>query len=168
MSIAQSMLPEFDHEMASTRKTLERIPDNKLEWKAHPKSNTIGWVAAHLANIPSWTGYTLNQDSLDLNPPDGKKVTSPELKSIKAILDKFDENVVAARKSLSEVSDADFLKPWSLLDGGKTVLTMPRVGVIRTFVLNHSIHHRAILTVYLRLNDIPVPALYGPSGDENG
>jgi len=168
MSIAQSLLPEFDHEMAGTRKTIERIPDDKLDWKAHPKSNTIGWVAAHLANIVKWTDYTLTSDSLDIAPPGKEPMRTPVPSSIAEILETFDKNLAISRAKLVKASDEELMKPWSLLSGGQTVLTMPKIGVLRTFVLNHSIHHRGHLCVYLRLNDIPVPALYGPSADENG
>jgi uncharacterized damage-inducible protein DinB len=167
MSIAESILPEFDQEMAGTRKTLERIPDEKLDWKAHPKSNTIGWVAMHLAQLPGWAVLTLTQDSLDINPTGGKPYRTPPASSRQQVLDEFDRNVAEARRVIASTSDEDFMKPWSLLDGGKTVLTMPRAAVMRGFVLNHIIHHRAHLCVYLRMNDIPVPALYGPSADES-
>jgi uncharacterized damage-inducible protein DinB len=166
MSISQALLPEFDHEMANTRKVLERIPDDKLEWKAHPKSNTIGWVSKHLADLPSWTSQTMKSESLDIAPPGGEPFKLPEAKTIQAILDLFDKNVVEARKAISAASDPDFMKTWTLLKGGQKLMAMPRIGVVRTMVLNHSIHHRGHLCVYLRLNNIPVPALYGPSGDE--
>lgn len=166
MSIAQSILPEFEHEMAGTRKTLERIPDEKLDWKAHPKSNTIGWVAAHLAEIPGWAEGTLTQDSWDINPVGGEPYKTPKATSRKQILEIFDKNVAAAKKAIAATKDDAFLKQWSLLSAGQPIMTMPRIAVIRGFVLNHMIHHRAHLCVYLRLNDIPVPALYGPSGDE--
>jgi uncharacterized damage-inducible protein DinB len=166
MSISQALLPEFDHEMANTRKVLERLPDDKLDWKAHPKSNTMGWVGKHLADLPSWAAETMKNESLDIAPPGGQPFKLPEAKSRQAILDLFDKNVAAARKAISEASDADFMKTWTLLKGGQKIMAMPRVGVVRTMVLNHSIHHRGHLCVYLRLNDIPVPALYGPSGDE--
>lgn len=166
MSIAESLLPEFDHEMANTRKTLERIPDNKLDWKAHPKSNTIGWVGGHLAELPSWVEMTLTKSSLDINPPGGEPFKPFRPTGRKQILETFDKNVATARKAIQATPDAEFLKPWSLLSGGATIFTMPRIGVLRSFVMNHSIHHRAHLCVYLRLNDIPVPALYGPSADE--
>jgi len=166
MSIAQSILPEFEHEMAGTRKTLERIPDDKLDWKAHPKSNTIGWVAAHLAEIPGWAEGTLTKDSWDINPVGGEPYKTPKATSRKQVLEIFDKNVAAAKKAIAATKDEAFLKEWSLLSAGKPMMTMPRIAVIRGFVLNHMIHHRAHLCVYLRLNDIPVPALYGPSGDE--
>jgi len=165
MTAGQALLPEFDHEMAGTRKVLERIPDDKLDWKAHPKSNTIGWVAAHLANIPSWTGYTLNQDSLDVNPG-GKELRTSPAHSRQEILERFDKNVAQARQDLVTAAEAEFSKMWTLVNNGAKVFTMPKAAVLRSFVLNHIIHHRGHLCVYLRLNDIPVPGLYGPSADE--
>ena len=168
MTIAQTFLPEFEREMASTRKVLERVPDDKLDWKAHPKSNTIGWNANHLAEIPGWVAGTLQQDSWDLDPVDGERYQSPEFTSRQEILDLFDKNVAAAREALAATPDDAFGQEWSLKAQGKALFTMPRYDVIRSFVINHIVHHRAILTVYYRLNDIPVPALYGPSGDEEG
>jgi uncharacterized damage-inducible protein DinB len=166
MSIAETFLPEFDQEMAITRRVLERIPDDKLGWKAHPKSNTIGWVGAHLAEIPGWVEGTLTQNAWDLNPPGGVPYQSPVLANVGEMLEMFDRNVAAGRKAIATTSDAEYQQPFSLLSAGQTFFTMPRVGVIRTWVLNHTVHHRAILTVYLRLNDIPLPGVYGPSGDE--
>ncbi|AMV19054.1 DinB family protein [Planctomyces sp. SH-PL14] len=167
MSFGQTLLPEFDQEMAGTRKVLERIPDDKLDWKAHPKSNTIRWVGTHLATIPSWTGYTLHQDSLDVNPPGGPELKTTPAASRQEILDRFDQNVAQARKDIETTADAEFMKPWTLINNGTRIFTLPKAAVLRSFVLNHIIHHRAHLCVYLRLNDIPVPGLYGPSGDED-
>jgi uncharacterized damage-inducible protein DinB len=166
MSIAELLLPEFDQEMAGTRKTLERVPDDKLDWKAHPKSNTIRWVASHLAEIPGWVSATLIEDSWDFEPPGGEPYRTPMLSSREEILRVFDLHVAEARKAIAATSDEAFHKEWSLLQGGKVLFTMPRYTVARSFLLNHVIHHRAYLCSYLRLNDIPVPALYGPSGDE--
>jgi uncharacterized damage-inducible protein DinB len=166
MTIAQSILPEFDHETAGTRKTLERIPDDKLEWKAHPKCNTIGWVGGHLADIVGWVEMTLKQESFDVNPVGGKPYQTPKPTSRKQILETFDKNVAAARKAIETTADGEFFKPWSLLSAGQPIFTMPRIAVLRGFVMNHSIHHRAFLCAYLRMNEIPVPSLYGPSGDE--
>ena len=166
MSIAQSILPEFDQEMANTRKVLERVPDDKLDWKAHPKSNTIQWVASHLADLPGWTVFTLKQESLDIAPVGGPNYTTKKLGSHLEMVATFDKNVADARAAIAATSDAQFLQPWSLLRGGTTIFTMPKIAVIRSFVMNHIIHHRAILCVYLRLNDVPVPGLYGPSADE--
>jgi uncharacterized damage-inducible protein DinB len=166
MTYAEANLPEFDQEMASTRKVLERIPEDKLDWRPHPKSNTIGWNANHLADLPNWMVQTIQRTSLDIAPVDGERYAFPALTSRKEILDLFDKNVAAARQALASVKDADVAQQWSLLQGGKTFFTMPRAAVIRGFVLNHIIHHRAVLCVYLRLNNVPVPGLYGPSGDE--
>lgn len=166
MSIAQSILPEFDHEMAGTRKVLERVPDDKLDWKAHPKANTIGWVGSHLADIPAWTEMTLKHDSLDINPVGGESYRTKACAGHDEMVAIFDKNVAAARQAIESTSDAEFMKLWSLLSAGQTVMTLPKIAVIRTWVLNHSIHHRAYLCSYLRQNDIPVPGLYGPSGDE--
>src|SRR5262249_619115 len=132
MSISQTLLPEFDREMANTRKVLERIPADKLDWKAHEKSNTIGWGGAHLADIPGWTAMTLTKDSLDIAPPGGESYQTPKAESVKAILDQFDKNVAAARAALVAARDEDFFKPWSLLRGGATLFTMPRMAVLRT------------------------------------
>jgi uncharacterized damage-inducible protein DinB len=166
MAIAQSILPEFDHEMAGTRKTLERVPDDKLDWKAHPKCNSIGWVGGHLAEIPGWVESTLKHDSFDIAPVGGEPFRPTKFTSRKQMLEVFDKNVATARAAIASTSDADFMKPWSLLSGGKAMFTMPRIAVVRGFVMNHSIHHRAFLCSYLRMNEIPVPSLYGPSGDD--
>ncbi len=132
MTIAESILPEFDIEMAGTRKTLERVPEDKLGWKVHDKSNTIGWVACHLAEIAGWVEGTLTQDSWDINPTDGEPYKIPELNSLQAILDLFDANVSIARKRLAETPDDEFAKSWSLLSEGEALMTMPKLNVIRT------------------------------------
>lgn len=166
MAYSASTLPEFDHEMANTRKLLERVPDNKFDWKPHPKSHTIGWNANHLAEIPGWALGTLTTSSMDIAPVGGEPYQSPRLTTRQQVLELFDRNVTAARKALTAAKDDEMTKPWSLLHAGQPIFTMPRAAVIRGFVLNHMIHHRAILGVYLRLNDIPIPGMYGPSGDE--
>jgi uncharacterized damage-inducible protein DinB len=168
MRIGQSMIPEFDMEMAGTRKVLERIPDEKLEWRIHDKSNTIGWVANHLAEIPHWVDTAINHDSFDVEPVAGEPYRSPSDPTVEAILARFDKNVTEARTLLESVEDDVLHSPWKLLQKGEELMTMPRLAVVRTWVLNHSIHHRGILCVYLRVNDIPVPGLYGPSADDAG
>lgn len=168
MSYAQSLLPEFDEEMANTRKVLARIPDDKFDWRAHPKSNTMGWNANHLAEIVGWVEGTLAHPSWDIAPPGEERYRSPQLTSCQAVLDLFDKNVAAARQALEKASDEAMSEMWSLLEAGRPLFTFPRSMVIRRFVLNHMIHHRGHLCVYLRLNDIPVPGMYGPSGDESG
>jgi uncharacterized damage-inducible protein DinB len=166
MTYAEILLPEFDHEMQSTRKCLERVPDDKLDWRAHPKSNTLRWVASHLVEIPSWVEGTLSQPSWEMHPAGQEPYRTPQLASRQEMLAHFDRHVQTARQALAAVSDEAMQQPWSLLMQGKPVLTMPRSDVMRYFILNHTIHHRAILTVYLRLNDIPVPGMYGPSADD--
>ena len=164
--ISQSVLPEFDNEMANTRKVLERLTDAIATWKPHPKSFSAGDLGLHVANLAGWTTMTMSQTELDLNPPGGPAWKSPPFESAKSTLATFDANVVAARASLTAASDADFAVNWTLKSGGQSIFSMPRVAVFRFFTLNHIINHRAQLTVYLRLNDIPVPSIYGPSADE--
>jgi uncharacterized damage-inducible protein DinB len=166
MGYAETLLQEFDAEMASTRKVLERLPEDKFAWKAHPKSQTIGWNANHLAEIPGWVPGILGSDSWDINPPDGPAYASPSCTDRQAVLDLFDRNVADARVAIAGLDESKLGDTWQLLSGGQVFLSMPRAGVIRSFVLNHLIHHRAITCVYLRLNDVPVPGMYGPSGDE--
>lgn len=166
MAYADALLPEFDQEMANTRKVLERIPDDKLDWQAHPKSHTIGWNANHVADIPNWLVEVITKPSLDLAPVGGERYPFPKLTSRREILELFDRNVTAARAAIAGAKDEDMGQMWSLLQGGQTFFTMPRAAVVRGMVLNHLMHHRAHLCVYLRLNDIPVPGMYGPSGDE--
>jgi uncharacterized damage-inducible protein DinB len=167
MGLSDSLLPEFDYEMASTRKTLERVPDDKSDWKPHEKSTTMGGLSTHLANIPMWSIYTVEQDSLDLMPGGTPLPGAEQAKSQAELLSVFDANVAKARAAIAGASDAQFFKPWTLLSNGRTLMTMPKIAILRGFIMNHMIHHRAQLGVYLRLNDIPVPAVYGPSADEN-
>ncbi len=166
MKLNEMLLPEFDQEMALTRKTLERIPEDKFDWKPHEKSMPLGRLAGHLAEMLGWTGETIRKDSLDLAPPGAPPMQPAVVKTRKEVLDLFDKNKADARAALEKATDDHLLKSWSLLMGGKTLMTMPRMVVIRNFVMNHMIHHRAQLGVYLRLNNIPVPAIYGPSADE--
>jgi uncharacterized damage-inducible protein DinB len=167
MGLSESLLPEFDNEMANTRKTLERVPHEKFDWKPHEKSMAMGGLATHLSNIPTWAVYSIDQDSLDL-APEGKPLPHAELANSQAeLLATFDTNAAKARAAIAGASDAELFKPWALMSNGNTILTMPKIAVLRSFVMNHLIHHRAQLGVYLRLNDIPVPSIYGPSADEN-
>ena len=166
MSIAQSLLPEFDHEMANTRRTLERVPEDKLDWKPDPKSMALGRLAGHIAEMPGWGVMTLQTESLDVNPGGTRPFEPLIAKSRAHVLAEFDKNVASTRAALEKVSDAELMKPWSLLSNGNVVMTMPRIGVLRAMMMNHVIHHRAQLGVYYRLNGVPVPALYGPSADE--
>lgn len=166
MPIAQTMIAELDHEAAITRKTLERVPPDKFEWAPHPKSFNMRRLSSHLATIPSWGAMTLATESLDINPPGGPQFNPPEYSSPAEAVDAFNKNVDAFRAALGAADDAAMMVPWSLLNGGKIAFTMPRASVLRTMILNHMVHHRAQLGVYLRLLDVPVPATYGPSADE--
>jgi len=163
MAISQALLPEFDQEMANTRKALERVPDGKFDWKPHDKSGTMGWLAGHLATLPNLALMALAQDSFDL----ATRPTLPKLNNRAEVLAAFDKGIAEARKAIAAASDEHLMKPWSLLNGGQTLLSLPRIAVLRGFFMNHLIHHRGQFTVYLRLNNVPVPSIYGPSADEN-
>lgn len=167
MALGAAMIPEFDQEQSNTRKVLERVKDEKFSWKPHDKSPTMGWLAGHLANIPSWVAYTMDSDSIDVAPAPGEKREMPIPANKAEALAMFDKNVAEARARLATATDEQLMAPWSLLNRGATLMTMPKIAVVRGWVISHSIHHRAQLGVYLRLNDIAVPAIYGPSADES-
>ncbi len=162
MSIAQMLLPEFDQEMANTRKMLERVPDGKFSYKPHEKSMTLGRLAAHTAEIPSYASGTLRMERMDFTGDE--KPFSPETR--KEILDAFDKHVVEARELLSKATDEELMKTWTLTYKGQQIFAMPRTAVLRSMVMNHLIHHRSQLGVYLRMNDVAIPGMYGPSADE--
>src|SRR5947209_7463394 len=154
MSLSQALLPEFDQEMAATRKTLERVPEAKFSWKPHEKSGSMAWLAGHLASIPSWASMTINEDSLDMAPNGVQMAMPPAPKTSKELLAGFDKDVKEARAAVASAKDEHLMKNWSLLNNGQVLLTMPRIACLRTWVMNHTIHHRAQLGVYLRLNNI--------------
>ena len=162
MSISQMLLPEFDQEMASTRKMLERVPDGKSEYKPHEKSMPMGRLAGHVAELPSWAKHTLDVEVLELQPGQ----TGYTATSTAEMLKVFDQYVIEARAKIAAATDDDWGKIWTLKFGGNTVFSMPRIAVMRGVVMNHLIHHWAQLGVYLRLNEVPVPGMYGPSADE--
>ena len=162
MPLVDALLPEFDHEMAITRKLLERVPEDKLTWKPHAKSMSLGQLAQHVATIPMWGSVTLAQSELDTSG-----MTAPgEATGRSELLKMFDENAATTRATLIGKADAEFMAPWTLKHGSKTIFSMPKASVWRGFVMSHLIHHRAQLSVYLRMNDVPVPSMYGPSADE--
>jgi uncharacterized damage-inducible protein DinB len=166
MPISQTLLPEFDREMAGVRVTLERVPEDKFGWKPHEKSMALGRLANHLAHLVLWASATMAKSEFDVAPVGSPPPQFESFATRQELLASFDKNVAAARALLETATDDDFMKPWSLLSGGRALFTMPKAAVLRTFVLSHTIHHRAQLGLYLRLNDIPVPALYGPTADE--
>jgi uncharacterized damage-inducible protein DinB len=164
MNLTQLLLAELDREALRTRRTLESVPLGRDDWKPHPKSMPIGRLAGLVASMPSWVTLIIEQDELDLSPPSGGgQYHQP---STDKLVETHDQHVVKARESLSKTND-EFLMTtnWRLLVGGKVVMETPRHITLRD-TLNHLAHHRGQLTVYLRLNDRPVPAIYGPSADD--
>ena len=166
MGLSDSLLPEFDREMASTRKTLERVPDGKFDWKPHQKSSSMGDLANHLANLPSWGSLTIGSESFDF-APEGAPMKLPEGKTTAEVLALFDQNVAGAREAIAGAADEEFPKSWTLFFNKRKIMTKSKADVLRDFVLSHMIHHLAQLGVYLRLNDVPLPMIYGPTADEN-
>ena len=162
--IADLLLPEFDQETSTTRRVLERVPDDKLAWKPHDRSWSMGDLASHVANLIKWTDVTMNATEFDLSSVSPEQMNQ-SAKSRDELLSWFDANVPSARQALVK-SDADYFVPWTLKNGATVHFTMPRVVCVRSFCLNHLVHHRGQLSVYLRLNNIPVPSIYGPSADE--
>jgi uncharacterized damage-inducible protein DinB len=167
MKLSEVLLLDFDREMANTRKSLERVPEEKFAWKPHEKSMPLGRLAQHISQLPSWAIDTIGRDSLDLSPPGSPPYQPPPPKPLREILDTFEKDATAARTAIVGAQDEHLMQQWTLLSGGKTIFSLPRLTVLRVMVVNHMIHHRAQLGVYLRLNGVPVPALYGPSADEN-
>jgi uncharacterized damage-inducible protein DinB len=166
LSISQSLLGEYDHEMAGTRKTLERLPEGKFSFKPHEKSPTMGWMAGHIAQMTTWGAMICKSEFVDLAAPENQ-VRAPEPATAQQAVAAFDKNAAECRAALAQTTDEQMMQPWTLRMGDKVIFTMPRVAVLRGMVFNHLIHHRAQLTVYLRMNGVPVPALYGPSADED-
>lgn len=160
MSIGESLLPEFDQEMAVTRRLLERVPDAHMEWRPHPKSFPLGHLVQLICRMPGWITNVLTEDALDLAAGRGYSFESPA-----ALLEEFDGNVRAARAALGRTTDARLGTEWSLRMGERTLFTAPRGVVVRQNI-SHLIHHRGQLTVYLRLRDVPLPSIYGPTADE--
>lgn len=162
MAIVDALLPEFDREMTTTRKLLERVPDDKFEWKPHEKSMSLGGLATHVATVPMWGQMALTQSEIDI----GGNPHVPAITSRAELLAAFDRNVASTRAALVGRSDPEFMAPWSLKRDGHTIFSMPKVAVWRSFVMSHLIHHRGQLSVYLRLQNVPIPSIYGPSADE--
>lgn len=167
MPIAPALLPEFDHEMASTRRALERVPEELFSWKPHEKSMVLGRLATHISDLAGWISDVVRCRELNLAPAAGTPPRPAIAESKKALLASFDQNVARAREALAGASDEQLTEPWTLKFGDQEIFTLPRMAAYRTFVMNHSLHHRGQLTVYLRLNEVPVPGMYGPSADEH-
>jgi uncharacterized damage-inducible protein DinB len=165
MALRDALLPEFDHEMGTTRRVLERVPDADLTWKPHDKSYSMGQLAMHLANLPNWVAITLDNALFDLVTV-GDEARPREPRVTADVLNHFDHASRNARARLNEATDAMLVGPFTLKQGGHEIFTMPKIGVLRGFVMNHSIHHRGQLSVYLRLRNVPLPSMYGPTADE--
>ena len=161
--LASAFLAELENEAKTARACLERVPADKFDWKPHEKSMTFGRLAAHVAEMFGWTKETLTQDTLDFAAGD---YTPFEPKSSEELLKFFDEKIETAKEVLNKTPDETFMTDWTMRNGEQVYFTMPKVAVMRTFVMNHIVHHRGQLSVYMRLNDIPVPSIYGPSADE--
>lgn len=161
MGMIDGMLAEFDHETDVTRRLLERVPEADADWKPHPKSSSLGNLALHVSNLPRWVVLMFEGSSFDVTTPSPAR----HFESTAALVETFRENVRNARETIANASDADMRAPWKLLNAGNTVFEMPRVAALRGFVFNHSIHHRGQLSVYLRLRDVPLPEMYGPTAD---
>jgi uncharacterized damage-inducible protein DinB len=164
MTIAESLLPEFDREIGLTRRVLERVPDGVFDWKPHEKSMTMGRLAEHLAELPGWLKVAVLEAGIDMATGRPPGYASPSTRA--AVLATFDKNAAEARSALTGRTDAEMMAPWTLEAQGKEVFTMPKAVVVRGFVMNHMIHHRGQMSVYLRLQNVPVPSIYGPSADE--
>jgi uncharacterized damage-inducible protein DinB len=165
MAIKDALLPEFDHEMGTTRRLLERTPGDKLAWKPHEKSMSLGQLAGHIANLPHWCGAILQNTVFDVATiGEDPRPRAPE--SVAWLLADFDAKVKAARAGLANTGDAELFTPWTFKNNGQEIFTMPRIAAIRSFVMNHSIHHRGQFSVYLRMNNVPLPSMYGPTADE--
>lgn len=165
MAIRDALLPEYDHEMGTTRRLLERTPEAEFAWKPHEKSMSLGQLAGHIANIPHWCDAILKHSVFDVATA-GEDARPRQPTSVAALLAEFDQKVAAARAGLSVVGDSEMLAPWTFKHGDREIFTMPRVAAIRSFIMNHLIHHRGQFSVYLRLKNIPLPAIYGPTADE--
>jgi uncharacterized damage-inducible protein DinB len=165
MALKDALLPEFDHEMGTTRRLLERVPEADFAWKPHDKSFSLGQLAGHIANIPHWVDVTFDESAFDVGAAGDAARPKPPA-SVGELLARFDSNVKHARAKLDAQIDQAFFAPWTLKNNGEEVFTMPKAAVLRSFVMNHLIHHRGQLSVYLRLRSVPLPSIYGPTADE--
>jgi hypothetical protein len=165
MTVGQAFAAELQHELVATRKLIALLPDAKAAWKPHAKSMTAGGLALHLANLAGMASQIVSTPELDFAPPGGPPWTPPVFTSVAAILAELDQHGAKSVAALAAAGDATMQEDWSLKMGGAVIFTMPRAQAVRTVVISHGIHHRGQLDVYLRLLDIPLPQIYGPSAD---
>ena len=163
MTMSQALLPEFDNEMKITRKALERVPDDKFDWKPHAKSMTMGRLATHLAELPAFGTSIITTDGINFDKGEYKPLIAATQAEVLAA---FDKNVAVTREAIAGATDDHLRQPWHLIYKEKKLFEASRAVALRAMAMNHIIHHRGQLTVYLRLNDIAVPSVYGPSADE--
>ena len=166
MRMTELFLAELEREASATRRTLQRVPEGHNDWKPHQKSMPLGYLATLVATMPAWIDTMINQDELDLRPKDGSSFRPQEAETNRELLQGFDESVIKARQALESTTDEHLMRPWRLLAAGQVMAEQPRHIMLRDSVFNHLAHHRGQLTVYLRLNNASVPAIYGPSADE--
>jgi uncharacterized damage-inducible protein DinB len=166
MTIAELLVPEFDRETTVTRAVLERVPDDRAEWKPHPKSFPMAHLAQLVARLPGWVGMMLARDELDIAPVSGPGFPGYSIESTATLLTEFDKNAAAGRAALLTATDEALQQPWTLKKAGQVMQTGTRYQMLRSMVLNHQVHHRAQLAMYLRLTDQKVPEMYGPTGDK--
>jgi uncharacterized damage-inducible protein DinB len=164
MPVAQTLLVEFEREAAITRQLLALVPEERADWRPHEKSMSLGRLAAHLSELPFWAVMTITRTELDMRG-DGDHDEPRKFDSTANLLHVFDENVRNAHKMLELAADDDFDVPWTLKNGDDIIFSMPRINVLRTWVINHLVHHRGQLSVYLRMLDVPLPSIYGPTAD---
>lgn len=167
MAIKDMLLREFDQEASQTRRVLERVPEEHFDWRPHDRSMTLRHLASHIAENHDWARIIMESTEFDLMKARGKGFESARAATRAELLEMFDRRSEDARAQLDR-DDASYQERWTFLKGGERVVTLPRIAAIRAFLMSHIIHHRGQLTVYLRLNDVPVPGMYGPSADERG
>jgi uncharacterized damage-inducible protein DinB len=162
MRLVDSILMEIDQEAQTTKRVLDRIPEDKLAWKPHPKAFSLGQLALHIASVPGSVAAAAVPDSME-----APNFSQPEPKSRQEVLDTFSKGLESAKDTLKKMDDARLMSMWSLTKNGKVLMSIPRIGFIRSILMNHNYHHRGQLSVYLRMLNVPVPSIYGPSADEN-
>ncbi len=162
MKLADTILMELDQEAKTTKRVLDRIPEDKLSWKPHPKAFSLGQLALHIASVPGNVAAAAVADTME-----APTFTQPEAKSRKEVLDTFSKSLESAKDALQKMDDARLNSTWSLTKNGKVLMAVPRIAFLRSVLMNHNYHHRGQLSVYLRMLDVPVPSIYGPSADEN-
>ena len=163
MALRDGLLQELEQEAQTTRRVLERVPDDKLAWRPHAKARTLGELAMHVATVPGAVAELIASPS----PAQVPQFTDPTAKSASELIPALDESIAKAKKALGALDDTELLATWRMMQGERELFAIPRVGLLRSIMLNHWYHHRGQLSVYLKELDVPIPSIYGPSADEN-